>query len=335
MSKTRQEQLINWLTHQLKLPNSIKLEAIAGDASFRRYYRLTEHLISSYQTLIAVDAPPTYEDNQAFCLIAKLLEQQGLMAPQVIHVEFKQGFLLLTDLGSKLYLDALNDKNVNQLYCQAIDSIIQMQAIPSDQLSQLPDYDEKALNDEMALFNEWFIKHHLKLDLSLEEQALIDTTFIQLTQNALQQPQVFVHRDYHSRNLMICNKKSPGIIDFQDAVIGALSYDLVSLLKDCYIEWPHQSVVDWCEYFYNQLVLSEPDYMVDFNTFFKQFELMGMQRHIKVLGIFCRLFYRDAKESYLDDLALTFKYLITTAQRYPEFEEFYVFLNKKIKPHLK
>jgi aminoglycoside/choline kinase family phosphotransferase len=341
MSINRQKKLNNWLIQQpeltgqpaLKLAPDIQFETVAGDASFRRYCRVKANIGDTKMTFIGVDADPRYEDNQAFCHISSLLRRQGLNVPHVLQAELEQGFMLLTDLGNKLYLDELNPENANHLYSSAIDDIIRMQVIPETELNQLPLYDEKALNDEMLLFNEWFIKAHLKLELSAQESQLIQNTFDRLAQNALEQPQVFVHRDYHSRNLMITETHVPGIIDFQDAVVGAISYDLVSLLKDCYIEWPHQMVVNWCQYFYNrQSVLQTTS--VSFNDFFKQFELMGMQRHIKVLGIFCRLFYRDGKASYLNDLALTFKYLIETSLRYEEFKDFHQLLEQKIQPNM-
>ncbi|TQV87721.1 aminoglycoside phosphotransferase family protein [Aliikangiella coralliicola] len=326
MIDQRKQQLAHWAGKQLN-QQPPELETVSGDASFRRYFRFS----NGESSIIAVDAPPTHEDNHSFHRVAKILLKQGLLVPEFLNIDFDEGFILLSDLGDKLYLPSLNQSSVNQLYSKAIDSIIQMQQIPLTNLAELTTYDEQKLNMEMALFPDWFIKEHLKLQLSDTEKKLISDTFRKLADNALAQPQYFVHRDYHSRNLMICERQTPGIIDFQDAVIGPITYDLVSLLKDCYIEWEEAAVKSWCEEYLKQAKTAGLTNQ-EFSAFYKDFEWMGMQRHIKVLGIFARLNYRDNKPGYLQDLPLTLNYLRKAAARYDEFREFSQFLEQRISP---
>jgi N-acetylmuramate 1-kinase len=333
MRDKRKDLLGQWAAAQFKT-EKLELETVSGDASFRRYFRFTNPDISaSNKTVIAVDAPPEVEDNYAFQKIALILKKNKLLVPEICFIDHKLGFLLLSDFGNELYLSHLNKDNVEELYSNAINSIISMLLIPKAQLSTLAKYDHCELNFEMMLFNQWFIKHHLELEVSEAEQQCIKEAFSALTENAVTQPQYFVHRDYHSRNLMICSDKAPAIIDFQDAVVGPITYDLVSLLKDCYIQWPEEQVEKWCFSFYEKLTaLGLIDYK--FSAFQKQFDLMGMQRHIKVLGIFCRLNYRDNKPNYLSDLQLTFDYLVQAVAKYPEFSAFYQFLLKRVQPVL-
>jgi len=328
MQDKREALLACWAGEQLGITTP-ELTAISGDASFRRYFRFNHQATPT----IAVDAPIETEDNAAFYKIAQILQQQGLLVPDVLHYDFEQGFLLITDLGNQLFLAHLNPSSVAQLYSSAIDAIISMLQIPAAKLAKLPNYSESLLVDEMMLFNHWFIKHHLQIELSDNEESIINNLFSCLVKNALQQPQYFVHRDFHSRNLMLREDGETALIDFQDAVKGPITYDLVSLLKDCYVQWPIKQVNSWCFDFYQKLIEHK---LIDykFEIFQKQFDLMGMQRHIKVLGIFCRLNYRDNKPTYLKDLQLTFDYLIQAVSKYPEFDDFNQFLLNRIQPLL-
>ncbi|WP_210330430.1 aminoglycoside phosphotransferase family protein [Aliikangiella sp. G2MR2-5] len=325
----REQQLAVWAAAQLAV-GEVKLTPVSGDASFRRYFRIFQN---NGKTLIAVDSPPQQEDNQAFFQIAMLLKKYHLNVPEFIHCNFEDGFLLISDLGDELLLPALNEHSVDNLYSQAIDVLIQFQQIPAIDYDNLPAYDATLLEFEMSLFRDWFVDKHLKLQLTTEEERVIESTFDLLTINALEQPQSLVHRDFHSRNLMILKDKSLAIIDFQGAVNGPVSYDLVSLLKDCYIQWPEPKVREWSHEYW-QRAIEAGLLEMPFEDFYQYFEWMGMQRHIKVLGIFCRLFYRDKKSSYLNDLPLTFQYLEDAAKRYPEFKRFTQLLTNKIAPAL-
>lgn len=337
----RAEQLTIWLSglfgsglfvsgplkNNLATGDALQVKALSGDASFRRYFRVSHH----QQTYMAVDSPPQTENNQAFVLVARLLAAHSLNAPQIIACDFDQGFMLQSDLGNQLLLPLLSPDRANSLYALAMNALLTIQRIPRQAFHLLPCYDSQALNDEMQLFPEWFLSRHLELELSAQEEALVASVFARLTLRALAQPQVLVHRDYHSRNLMLLADQQLGIIDFQDAVLGPISYDLVSLLKDCYIQWPEPQVQQWCfDYFHHPLHQWLNNY--SFEDFFKDFEWMGMQRHIKVLGIFCRLFYRDSKPGYLKDLPLTFDYLLKAVARYPELSDFHAFLLQRVFP---
>jgi N-acetylmuramate 1-kinase len=228
-------------------------------------------------------------------------------------VDMQQGFLLLDDLGNKSYLDHLNDSSADNLYIDAIDALIKMQSIDAI----LPSYDEQKLQSEMDLFEEWYLNSHLKIKLTAKQKAILNGIFDLLIQNATEQPQVFVHRDYHSRNLMLTDKNNPGVIDYQDAIIGPITYDLVSLFKDCYIEWPREKVELWLDLYLARIT---PARLIDKETLLRWFDLMGVQRHLKVLGIFARLNYRDGKSQYLDDLPLTLKYIVDTCELYDDLQ---------------
>ena len=306
---SRLTQLHAWIPQILPL-DSFDLSPASADASFRRYFRIT----ADSKSWIAMDAPPEHEDCRPFVHIAQLLEAAGVHAPHIHAYDELQGFMILDDLGSSPYLDQLNDQSVEKLYQDAIDSLVKMQTIND----QLPGYDTRLLQFEMSLFNDWYIEKHLQLRLSAGQQKVLQNSIELLTQSALQQPQVFVHRDYHSRNLMITTSDNPGVIDFQDAVTGAISYDLVSLLKDCYIAWPRQRVEHWVSYFIDSNPLTQN---ISFDTFIRWFDFMGAQRHIKVAGIFARLCHRDGKAGYLDDIPRTLAYLFDACERYDELHE--------------
>jgi N-acetylmuramate 1-kinase len=314
-NQDRQTQLQIWLKKSLG-EQAFTLTTASADASFRRYFRV--HL--SDKTLIAMDAPPPQEDCTPFVKVAKLLLDAGLNAPQVLAQDLENGFLLLSDLGDDTYLSQLNAKKqdlkfAQNLYGDATDALIKMQLASKPE--QLPPYDEALLNREMQLFPDWYIAKHLNVTLTGEQQAVLHNTFKILNFNLLNQAKVTVHRDYHSRNLMIC-KDNPGILDFQDAVYGPITYDLVSLLKDAYIEWDEEQIIDWAVRYWEKARKSKLPVPTDFSEFYRDFEWMGAQRHIKVLGIFARLSHRDGKHGYINDMPLVMHYLRKVCERYVE-----------------
>ena len=268
-----------------------------------------------------MDAPPELEDCLPFLRVAGYLEAMQLNAARIIEANLDDGFLLLSDLGSRQYLDALLDDTATapELYADAIKALLAMQRRGAAFQSQLPPYDDTLLRFELSLFHDWLCGTHLGIEFSDEaEQAWQDCCDL-LVANALDQPQVFVHRDYHSRNLMLTTARNPGILDFQDAVEGPLTYDLVSLLKDCYVQWPARQVWQWALEFYNGLDRAVRE-RVDEEQFRRYFELMGAQRHLKAAGIFARLCHRDGKSAYLEDVPRTLSYIAELGPRYPELE---------------
>ena len=309
----RLEQLKVWLNE-----SGITYQSIApasADASFRRYFRIS----NADSTYIIMDAPPEKEDCNPFIRIATILFDFGLNVPQILKQDLKQGFLLLNDLGTTVFLSELNNDTVDEMYTSAMEALLKLQ---KNTTPDLPPYDETLLRNELNLFPEWYLSKHLSISLSNEQKDILESAFDVLIKNALEQPQVCVHRDYHSRNLMV-NKEQPnypGVIDFQDAVIGAVTYDLVSLLKDCYISWPREKVVEWVNYFYTEATSLKIISGVNFDEFLRWFDLMGLQRHLKVAGIFSRLSHRDGKDGYLNDIPLTMDYIYDVLKRYPEFK---------------
>jgi len=317
----RQQQLETWLSTALQSAE-FTLTTASADASFRRYFRV--HVAD--KTLIAMDAPPTHESCAPFVQVAQLLAEAGLNAPKVLAQDLAQGFLLLSDLGDDTYLSKLNTETAPELYKNATDALIKMQGISVTGI--LPNYDAAMLSREMQLFPDWYVAQHLKASLTPEQQVVLNNTFKLLNENILAQGQVFVHRDYHSRNLMLTTENNPGILDFQDAVYGAITYDLVSLLKDAYIGWDEEQVIDWAVRYWQpakKAGLPIPD---DFSEFYRDFEWMGAQRHIKVLGIFARLSHRDGKHSYLNDIPIVMAYLRKVCERYVELRPMLRLLNQ-------
>ena len=315
----RLSQLHSWL-RELFGNIEYTLTPVSGDASFRRYFRF----INNKQQYIAVDSPPEKENNEAFVNVTHLLASEGLPVPHIHYSSLDFGFFLLSDMGDKLLLNILNENNVDHIYEQALEALLVIQHTPFE---SLPIYDEKLLLQEMELFREWFLTKQLSLELSDKVHNLLDTVFDQLAKNALQQPQVFVHRDYHSRNLMDIDGNYPGIIDYQDAVQGPITYDLVSLLRDCYISWPAKKVKDIALRYYEHLdkdILND----VDTDTYIKWFDLMGIQRHLKAIGIFSRLNIRDNKPSYLSGIPRTLNYIKTISPNYSETKALAEFVNK-------
>ena len=294
-----------------------ELSLASGDASFRCYFRVQK----GPSSFIVMDAPPDKEDCLPFIRVAGFLESMGLNAPRVIEADLEQGFLLLTDLGQDQFLDALN-RDVDlaaRLYDDALDALAAMQRRGDAFQSSLPPYDEKLLRFELSLFHDWLCGTHLGIAFSDQDETSWQQCSDLLVANALEQPQVFVHRDYHSRNLMMTDGDNPGILDFQDAVEGPLTYDLVSLLKDCYIRWPAERVRNWATDFY-ALMPEQHRESVDLDQFMRFFELMGVQRHLKAAGIFARLNHRDGKAGYLADIPRTLSYIVEVAPGYPELD---------------
>lgn len=306
----RLTQLQQWLD-SLADNTFTNLQPASSDASFRQYFRVTS--MQENRTYIVMDAPPEKENCHAFVLVTNLIRGVNVNAPEIIALDLQQGFLLLEDLGNKSYLEYLNDNTADNLYSDAIDALIEMQTIDG----LLPAYDKKLLQKEMDLFETWYLNRHLDIELGKKQKKALTSIFDLLIDNATQQPQVFVHRDYHSRNLMITDVNNPGVIDYQDAVIGPISYDLVSLFKDCYISWPREKVEQWLDLYLERL---KSTHSLERETFIRWFDLMGVQRHLKVLGIFARLNYRDGKSRYLNDLPLTLKYVLDTCERYTELQ---------------
>ncbi len=303
---TRLEQLKHWLSVTLCI-QAFHIEPASADASFRRYFRVS----TADQSWVAMDAPPEKEDCTSFVHVAHMIEAASVQAPHIYHHNEIDGFMLLSDLGSTPYLNALSDTSADALYSDAINALIKMQTLQNG----LADYDATLLQTEMSLFRDWYLGTHLNIQLNPAQSTILQTTFDCLADNALQQAQVFVHRDYHSRNLMITDTDNPGVIDFQDAVTGPITYDLVSLLKDCYIAWPRQKVDHWLSYFLQNNPLTQS---IDHDQFIRWFDLMGVQRHLKAIGIFARLNHRDGKPTYLDDIPRTLAYVIDSCQRYAE-----------------
>ena len=328
----RQQQLGAWLNTVLQQAN-FSLTIASADASFRRYFRV--NLVAPYlgfHTLIAMDAPPPQEDCTPFVNIAKLFLDAGLNVPQLIAQDLARGFLLLSDLGDDTYLSQLNSESAPKLYLDATNALIKLQIASKENV--LPNYDETLLTREMQLFPDWYVNKHLNVSLTGEQQIILKNIFEVLNKNILSQGQVYVHRDFHSRNLMITKENNPGILDFQDAVYGAISYDLVSLLKDAYISWEEEQIIDWAVRYWQpakKAGLPVPD---DFSEFYRDFEWMGAQRHIKVLGIFARLSHRDGKDGYLKDMPLVMMYLRKVCERYVELRPMLRLLNQleNVKP---
>lgn len=306
----RQKQLIDWLS-SLYPNQTFTIAPASADASFRRYFRAT---FADGTTRVAMDAPPQHEDCRPFLHVGKLFEDAGTHVPHVYAQDLKQGFLLLSDLGNTTYLQALTQESATRLYGAATDALIQIQLASRE--NELPLYDEALLRRELNLFPEWYISRHLGVTLSAKQQAKLEEVFARILANNLAQPSVYVHRDYHSRNLMLIEKNNPGILDFQDAVFGPITYDLASLFKDAYIRWEEEEIMHWIILYWEKARKAGLPVREDFGEFYRDYEMMGVQRHIKVLGIFARLYHRDGKDDYLKDMPLVMDYLRLACERY-------------------
>jgi aminoglycoside/choline kinase family phosphotransferase len=321
----------DWVTQELRLSPRL-IEPASSDASFRRYFRVfTEH-----GTHIVMDAPPGREDVRPYLNITVMLETAGVHVPRVFEWDAQRGLLLLEDLGTRQYLPALRSgEQVDQLYHDALQSLADFQVRGRESAFELPPYDREVLVREMALMPEWFCARHLHLELTRAQGEMMTAAFEFLVAEALAQPQVFVHRDYHSRNLMITRERNPGIIDFQDALRGPVGYDLVSLLKDCYISWPRERVEGWVRD-YRLMMHKRGSLSAGTNDaqMLRWFDVIGIQRHLKVLGIFARLWYRDGKSGYLDDLPLTLRYVVEACTGFPQLQGLREFLLQHAVPGL-
>ncbi|MGZ5819697.1 MAG: aminoglycoside phosphotransferase family protein [Burkholderiaceae bacterium] len=308
----RLTQIKQWLGTLSANPVAIdSLRPASADASFRRYFRV-DGIDGS--TLIVMDAPPPQENVQPFIHVAEVFGATGVSVPHILAQDVDQGFLLLSDLGNTTYLHELNHDTAHKLYMDAIDALIllQMQSQPG----VFPEYDRAMLHRELMLFPDWYINKHLGVTLTDKQQAELSKIFDALLANNLAQAQVYVHRDYHSRNLMVLPQGNPGILDFQDAVYGPITYDLVSLLRDAYIQWDEEMVLDWAIRYWEGAKRAGLPVNPDIDAFYRDFEFMGVQRHLKVLGIFARLYHRDGKDGYLKDLPLVMEYTRKAAGRY-------------------
>jgi aminoglycoside/choline kinase family phosphotransferase len=316
----RAEELAHWLRDTLQFP-AFTLAPASADASFRRYFRVAPqapwHGAPDAPSLIVMDAPPAHEDCRPFVHVARLLDDAGVHAPRVIASDIARGYLLLSDLGTTTYAAALDPQSARSLYSDAIDALIRWQRATRDGV--LPPYDEALLARELALFPDWYVAKHLRHPLTDAEQASLATVFRALLANNLGQPRVFVHRDYHARNLMVTTP-NPGVLDFQDAVHGPITYDLVSLLRDAYIEWDEDVQLDWAVRYWERARRAGLPVAADFAAFWRDFEWMGVQRQLKVLGIFARLDIRDGKPRYVGDMPRVLRYVRSAALRYREFD---------------
>lgn len=345
MDDTRLQELAQWAKVALDqlmpgaAPTTIELEPVSGDASFRRYFRTRV----GERSIIAVDAPPTNENGKAFVHIANLFRDAGVTTPTVLAVDYELGFMLLDDFGDRLYLPHLlrlqeqgEIAAATELYRQAIDTLVRLQG--GVKCERLEPYDRYKLHKEMELFEKWFCEEFLCLQLADEDRELIARSLTFLEDAALGQANVAVHRDYHSRNLMLLDSTAfgedggPGVIDFQDAVSGAYTYDLVSLLRDCYIQWPPQQVREWALYYLDQAQIHAVIPTTATEQFLRDIDLMGLQRNLKVMGIFARLCIRDKKSQYLADIPLVIQYFLNVSQHYPELAHFRGWFSTKVLP---
>jgi aminoglycoside/choline kinase family phosphotransferase len=290
-----------------------RIEKASADASFRRYFRVS----SAARTLIAMDAPPERENTRAFVHVATLMKEAGLHVPEVIAQDLAQGFLLLSDLGTRPYLAALNEGDVDRLFGDATSALVKWQA--ASRPGELPEYDEALLRRELELFPEWYIGRHRGVALSQSQRRMLDAVFARILARNLAESRVFVHRDFMPRNLMVC-EPNPGILDFQDAVMGPISYDVASLMRDAFISWEEERVLDVTIRYWEKARRAALPVPADFGDFWRDVEWMGLQRHLKVLGIFARLHHRDGKAGYLEDTPRFVKYVRHAASRYRDLE---------------
>ena len=308
----RAGHLRRWLETTLG-NDDFRLERASDDASFRSYLRVRR--ADGKPPLIAMDAPPEREDCRPFVHVARLFADAGVHVPVIHAQDLERGFLLLSDLGDTPYLEALAADSAEGLYGHALDALLRIQI--ASRPGVLPEYGRELLERELRLFPDWYIARQLRRELDTAQQEVLEKSFTILLANNLAQPRVFVHRDYHSRNLMVC-EPCPGILDFQDAVYGPITYDLVSLLRDAYIAWEEERVIDWTVRYWDMARRAGLPVAGDFAGFYRDFEWMGAQRQLKVLGIFSRLFHRDGKDGYLKNQPLVMRYLQRTCERYRE-----------------
>lgn len=313
MQDDRKFQLHQWAEQQLGC--SLNIIPVSGDASFRRYFRVT----GWERPLIAMDAPPDKEDSKPFVEVDRQLEAKQVRVPHIQQLDLEQGFMLLEDFGNLQLLSALDEDTVAEHYGKAMAALLHMQTRVD--ASPRPPYDRELLARELSLFSDWFLGRHLGIELSEADQHILQLSYNALMASALEQPKVFVHRDYHSRNLMLLEDGELGIIDFQDAVHGPLTYDLVSLLRDCYIAWPEEQVAHWVAAYHSEAELNGLT-TASRETFQRWFDFMGVQRHLKAIGIFARLNHRDGKPGYLADIPRTLNYVMAVSMRHEVLKPF-------------
>ena len=307
-----------WLRTTLRGAD-FRMESASADASFRRYFRV----FLPERTLIAMDAPPEREDSRPFVKVARLLREAGLNAPEVLAEDLAQGFLLVTDLGTRSYLAALREGDVGRLFGDATNALVRWQS--ATRAGVLPEYDEALLRRELQLFPDWYLGRHLGVELLEAQRATLESVFRRIVERNLAEPRVYVHRDYMPRNLMVADP-NPGILDFQDAVHGPMSYDVASLFRDAFISWEEERVLDWCVRYWEKAKRAGLPVDADFGEFWRALEWMGLQRHLKVLGIFARINYRDGKPKYLADTPRFLGYARAAAKRYAELAPLLRFL---------
>jgi hypothetical protein len=337
----RFETMLGWLNNLPFLAEqkiSPPLSA-SSDASFRRYFRIqvTEQEGGGENSYIIMDAPIEQEDCRPFIRVSEQLSNMGLQVPKVLAQNLEQGFLLLTDLGDQTYLsvlDTASESEVDHLYQAALTALVTLQSKGQQVASHLPPYDARLLDTEMNLFSDWLLGTHLNVTLDNIERQNWQLIKAHLQRSALVQPSVYVHRDYHSRNLMVTPQKLPGILDFQDAVQGPLTYDAVSLLRDCYIAWPEDQVTEWQRAYFLQLCAVNLTHKNEWAAFQKSMDLMGIQRHLKASGIFARLYHRDGKDGYLTDIPLTLNYIVQVGRKYTEMTDLVRLIENKVLPKL-
>ena len=307
--ESRRSQLEGWL--RLILDEcDFTLTDLAADAGARRYFRIKP---SGEYSLVVMDAPPEHNDNQQFALVADLLEAHGLHVPKIKHANFKDGFLLLSDLGDATYLKALNSDNAGKLFDDATTALVQLQSIT--ELDSLNLYSADIMREELALFDTWYIQKNLQITLEEKVQSSLNNVLKLITERCMSQATVLTHRDYMPRNLMVCDA-NPGILDFQDARIGPISYDVISLFKDAFISWEEEQIMDWTIRYWEKARKSSLPVPQDFGSFYEDLEWMGLQRHLKILGVFSRLKHRDGKDHYIIDAPRFLTYVRDVASRY-------------------
>ncbi len=319
----RLELLTLWLNNNLTVIDQIK--PLSGDASFRRYFRVS----ADGKQYVVMDAPPTKESCVAFVAISETFRALGLCTPKIYAQDIEQGFLLLSDFGDQLYLDELNNSTATDLYHRAFDSLLLIQSCAGINTYELPSFNAAHYRDEMSWFKNWYVEAQLGLQFTAKEAELFEALSEQVISNLLSQPVVCVHRDFHSRNLMLLDDGTVGILDFQDALWGPITYDLLSLLRDCYIDWPQDQVRAWVHDYYNLLLQQNRLQGVDFESFMQWFDWVGLQRNLKCIGNFARLNKRDNKPGYLVDIPRVINYAREVCQRYDEFSEFGKIMEKR------
>jgi aminoglycoside/choline kinase family phosphotransferase len=316
----RLDRARQWVQQTLGV-HSVELQPASSDASFRRYFRVRVPDAS----MILMDAPPKREDCRPYVAVGKLLEDAGVHVPAILAQDLDAGFLLLEDLGDRSYLDELDEDSAPALYGDALAALLAMQLrVPA---GCVPEYDTDLVMGELSLFGDWFLGRHLGVATTGNIGEILSSSFRFLAERFHEQVRVFVHRDYHSRNLMRTLERNPGVLDFQDAVSGPAAYDVVSLLRDVYIEWPQERVEAWLRGYHRDALARGVPVAADAGGFLRDADLIGAQRHLKVAGIFCRLYYRDNKPDYLPDIPLTLRYLIDECQRQPELAALHTLLD--------